>query len=102
MEITIKDFRFTQEVEVVELEENRLLRVRSISGQPFAEASWRFAATPRGTQVGYEVVYTLPDVFLGRKITDAARQTIDKQILIDVRQSLAKLKSLMEGSKASH
>jgi uncharacterized membrane protein len=102
MEITIQDFRFTQEVEVVELQENKLLTVRSISGQPFSEASWRFAATPHGTQVGYEILYTLPDVFLGRKINEAARRQIDKQIRADVKQSLAKLKSQMEGPEAGH
>lgn len=101
MEITIKDFQFTQEVEVVELEENKLLAVRSISGQPFAEASWRFVATARATKVTYEVAYTLPDVFLGRKISDSSRQQIEKQIRADARQSLVNLKSQVEGSKST-
>jgi uncharacterized membrane protein len=100
MEITVQDFRFTQEVEVVELQENKLLAVRSISGQPFSEASWRFAATPRTTKVTYEIAYTLPDVFLGRKIAEASRRQIDKQIRADVKQSLTNLKTLLEGSQA--
>jgi len=100
MEITIRDFRFTQEVEVVELQENTLLAVRSISGQPFSEATWRFAAGAGATKVTYEIAYTLPDVFLGRKITEASRRQIDKQIRADVKQSLTKLRTLLEGSQA--
>jgi uncharacterized membrane protein len=100
MEITIQSFRFTQEVEVVELEENTVLTVRSISGQPFSEASWRFTAGTHMTKVTYGIEYILPDVFLGQKINEASRRQIDKQIHADAKQSLANLKSQVERSRS--
>ena len=96
MGVSILDFRFTQELEVVELQMGRTLRVRSLSGQPFQEAKWFFEHTGSGTRVTYEVAYDLPLVFLGRKIDETTRQQLDDKIRIDARQTLENLKNQVE------
>jgi len=98
MDVKILDFRFTQELEVVELQWGKLLHVRSISGQPFSEAWWRFEPTPTGTLVTYELTYAIPEIFLGRQIDEETKQRIDSQIRADAKQSLFNLKEQIEGS----
>jgi len=96
MGVSILDFRFTQELEVVELQMGRALRVRSLSGQPFQDAKWFFEHTGSGTRVTYELAYELPQVFLGRKIDETTRQQLDEKIRADARQTLENLKTEIE------
>jgi len=96
MGVRLLDFRFTQELEVVELQRGRLLHVRSLSGQPFSEAWWRFEPTSTGTFVTYELTYTIPEVFLGRQIDEETRSKIDAQIRADAKQTLLNLKEQIE------
>jgi uncharacterized membrane protein len=96
MGVSILDFRFTQELEVIELRRGRLLHVRSLSGQPFKEAKWSFEPTSHGTRVTYELSYDLPEVFLGRQIDETVRQQLDEQIRKDTRQTLTNLKGSLE------
>lgn len=96
MGVSILDFRFTQELEVVELQMGRSLRVRSLSGQPFQDAKWFFEHTKTGTRVTYELAYELPQVFLGRKIDETVRKQLDDKIRADARQTLENLKDQIE------
>lgn len=96
MGVSVKDFRFTQELEVVEIQLGRSLHVRSLSGQPFQDAKWFFEHTANGTQVTYQIAYELPEVFLGRKIDEKIRQQLDEQIRSDARQTLQNLKTQFE------
>ncbi|MFX0168500.1 MAG: SRPBCC family protein [Candidatus Hodarchaeota archaeon] len=96
MRVSILDFRFTQELEVVELQMGRTLHVRSLSGQPFQDAKWFFEHTASGTRVTYELAYNLPQEFLGRKIDEAIRKKLDDQIRTDARQTLQNLKQQIE------
>ncbi|MFX1562571.1 MAG: SRPBCC family protein [Promethearchaeota archaeon] len=96
MGIKVLDFRFTQELEVIELEKGRFLHVKSISGQPFTEAKWHFKPTSSGTHVTYEVYYLLPERFLGKQLDKAAQQKLDGQIKSDARQTLTNLKAHLE------
>ncbi|MFX1566465.1 MAG: SRPBCC family protein [Promethearchaeota archaeon] len=98
MGVSVKDFRFTQELEVVELQLGRSLHVKSLSGQPFQDAKWFFEHTASGTRVTYEITYTLPEVFLGRKLDEKTRQQLDDQIRSDARQTLENLKNHLESS----
>jgi uncharacterized membrane protein len=98
MGISVKDFRFTQELEVVEIQLGRSLHVRSLSGQPFQDAKWFFEHTASGTQVTYEITYNLPEVFLGRKLDEKIRQQLDEQIRSDARLTLENLKTHFEKS----
>ena len=98
MGISILDFRFTQELEVVDLQLGRFLHVRSLSGQPLSDAKWSFEPTIKGTQVTYEISYELPDMFLGRKIDETTRKKLDIQIQADVSQTLTNLKDHLEAS----
>ncbi len=93
MGVSVKDFRFTQELEVVEIQLGRSLHVRSLSGQPFQDAKWFFEHTASGTRVTYEIAYDLPKVFLGRKLDEKTRQQLDEQIRSDARQTLENLKT---------
>lgn len=92
------DFRFTQELEVVDLQLGRSLQVRSLSGQPFQNAKWFFEHTANGTRVTYELSYQLPEVFLGRKIDEKIQTQLDEQIRSDARQTLTNLKEHLEVS----
>jgi uncharacterized membrane protein len=96
MGVSVKDFRFTQELEVVELQLGRSLHVKSLSGQPFQDAKWFFEHTASGTRVTYEITYNLPEVFLGRKLDEKTRQQLDDQIRSDARQTLENLKKHLE------
>ncbi|MFW9831717.1 MAG: SRPBCC family protein [Candidatus Thorarchaeota archaeon] len=96
MGVRVNDFRFTQELEVIELQMGRSLHVRSISGQPFQDAKWLFAHTSKGTQVTYEISYDLPAMFLGRKLDEKTRKTLDTQIRADAKQTLKNLKEHFE------
>ena len=96
MGVSVKDFRFTQELEVVELQLGRSLHVRSLSGQPFQDAKWHFEHTTTGTRVTYEITYQLPEVFLGRKIDEKTQKALDTQIRIDARKTLTTLKTQIE------
>ena len=98
MGVSVKDFRFTQELEVVELQLGRSLHVRSLSGQPFQDAKWFFEHTASGTRVTYEIAYDLPEVFLGRKLDEKTRQQLDEQIRSDARLTLENLKTQFEKS----
>ncbi|MFX1510821.1 MAG: SRPBCC family protein [Promethearchaeota archaeon] len=98
MGVSVKDFRFTQELEVVELQLGRSLHVKSLSGQPFQDAKWFFEHTASGTRVTYKINYNLPEVFLGRKIDEKTRQQLDDQIRSDARQTLENLKNHLESS----
>ncbi len=98
MGVSVKDFRFTQELEVVEIQLGRSLHVRSLSGQPFQDAKWFFEHTARGTKVTYEIAYNLPEVFLGRKLDEKTRQQLDEQIRSDARLTLENLKLQFEKS----
>jgi uncharacterized membrane protein len=98
MGVSVKDFRFTQELEVVEIQLGRSLHVRSLSGQPFQDAKWFFEHTASGTRVTYEIAYDLPEVFLGRKLDEKIRQQLDKQIRSDARLTLENLKKQFEKS----
>ena len=98
MGVSVKDFRFTQELEVVEIQLGRSLHVRSLSGQPFQDAKWFFEHTARGTQVTYEIAYNIPEVFLGRKLDEKTRQQLDEQIRSDARLTLENLKIQFEKS----
>ena len=98
MGVSVKDFRFTQELEVIELQLGRSLHVRSLSGQPFRDAKWFFEHTASGTRVTYEIAYNLPEVFLGRKLDEKTRQQLDEQIRSDARQTLENLKVHLEES----
>ncbi len=98
MGVSVKDFRFTQELEVVEIQLGRSLHVRSLSGQPFQDAKWFFEHTASGTRVTYGISYNLPEVFLGRKLDEKTRQQLDEQIRLDARQTLRNLKLQFEKS----
>lgn len=96
MGVRVKDFRFTQELEVVELQMGRSLHVRSLTGQPSQDAKWFFEHTALGTQVTYEISYDLPEAFLGRKLDEKTRKELDGQIRADTRQTLENLKASLE------
>ena len=98
MGVSVKDFRFTQELEVIEIQLGRSLHVRSLSGQPFQDAKWFFEHTASGTRVTYDIAYELPEVFLGRKLDEETRQALDEQIRLDARQTLQNLKKQFEDS----
>lgn len=98
MGVSVKNFRFTQELEVIDLQRERFLHVRSISGQPFKDAKWRFEPTANGTRVTYEIAYDLPEIFLGQKLDEADRQEIDDQIRVDAKKTLTNLKDHLEKS----
>jgi uncharacterized membrane protein len=98
MGVKVLDFRFTQELEIVELQIGKFLHVKSLSGQPFTEAKWHFEPTSKGTQVTYEVTYTLPEIFLGKQLDEKIRQQLDEQIRSDAKQTLTTLKTHLENS----
>lgn len=98
MGVSVKDFRFTQELEVVELQLGRSLHVQSLSGQPFKDAKWFFEHTASGTRVTYQITYDLPEVFLGRKLDQKTRKQLDEQIRSDARQTLENLRTKFEKS----
>ncbi len=98
MGVQVKDFRFIQELEVIELQLGRSLHVRSLSGQPFQDAKWFFEHTANGTRVTYQISYELPQVFLGRKIDNKAIRQLDQQIRSDAKKTLSNLKAYFENT----